>query len=139
MTGLNSIVDVIIPGDPLRSLPRASLTNFDEYLDRYSMLNLGSDFIAMLDKICEEKFGGRFADLNSNKRLQAVNACRSVNVRLFADFVTHLFRCYYTSPHVLLKIGAGSVPPFPLGNIIPEDDWTILESVYERGKFYRDI
>jgi hypothetical protein len=93
----------------------------------------------MLDKLCKEKFDHSFADMDSNERLAAINACKLVNVRLFSNFVTHLLKCYYTSPNVLVKIGAGSVPPFPLGNILLQDDLTILESVYERGKCYRDI
>jgi hypothetical protein len=139
MTRLDLIVDTLLPGDTSRSLPSAALTNFDTYLTRNSLETLGSDFVAMLDKLCKEKFDHSFADMDSNERLAAINACKLVNVRLFSNFVTHLLKCYYTSPNVLVKIGAGSVPPFPLGNILLQDDLTILESVYERGKCYRDI
>lgn len=139
VTKLDLIVDALVPGDASRSLPSASRIDFNQYLTRYSLETLGSDFIAMLDKLCNEKFERSFVEMNSDERLKAVNACKLVNVRVFSDFVTHLLKCYYTSPSVLVKIGAGSVPPFPTGNVIAQDEWTILESVYERGKCYRDI
>lgn len=139
MTGLDFIVDTLIPGDASRSLPPASRIDFDRYLANYSLEAVSSEFIAMLDQLCNEKFKRLFTELDSDEKLKAVNACKLINVRLFSDFVTHLLKCYYTSPTVLAKIGTGSIPPFPAGNIIAQDDWTILESVYERGKCYRDI
>jgi hypothetical protein len=139
MTGLDLIVDTLLPGDESRSLPPASRTDFDRYLTRLSLGYISTDFIAMLDKLCSEKFKSSFTDMNSDERIKAVDACKLVNVRLFSDFVTHLLKCYYTSPTVIVKIGAGSVPPFPAGNLMAKDDWTLLESVYERGKCYRDV
>ena len=97
------------------------------------------DFIQMLDKVCEEKIGGAFAFLDEIQKLQAINACKLEDVRLFSTMVGHLLKAYYTAPSVLMKIRSGSVPPFPGGNYLEEDDWSILESVYERGQIYREF
>jgi hypothetical protein len=40
---------------------------------------------------------------------------------------------------VLNSIQSGSVPPFPEGNYLENDDWEILGPVFERGKIYRTI
>ena len=61
------------------------------------------------------------------------------NVRLFSDFLKNVFRFYYSDIKVLTLINVGSSPPFPEGNIIEEDDWTMLIPVYERGSIYREF
>ena len=93
----------------------------------------------MLDKICEEKKGMAFVNLDEVQKMQAINACKLVDVRVFSAMVDHLLKAYYTAPSVLIKIKSGSVPPFPNGNPIEEDDWSILEPVYERGIVFREF
>jgi hypothetical protein len=139
MTDLHLIVDSLLPGDPDHSLPPASGTDFIRYLDRHSLQALAADFIEMLDKMCMDKFALAFDKMDPEQQLKAINACKVVNVRLFSGFVTHLLKAYYTCPIVLERIGAGSFPPFPQGNMMDHDDWTVLEPVYERGKCYRDV
>lgn len=139
MTDLNLIVDAVLPGDSDRSLPSASGTDFRRYLVRHSLQTLAADFVEMLDKLCVEKFDLEFEKMDEDQRLKAINACKVVNVRLFSGFVTHVLKAYYTCPIVLERIGAGSIPPFPQGNVMDHDDWTVLEPVYERGKCYRDV
>jgi len=46
-------------------------------------------------------------------------------------------RAYYTERRVLAQLSVGAVPPFPAGNEIAADDWTILEPVYLRGQIWR--
>jgi hypothetical protein len=138
MTDLELIVDTLLPGDQTLSLPSASQTNFWRYLINQSLQTLCSDFVEMLETLCTEKFKISFVEMNSSQRLDAINACKVVNIKLFSEFTIHLMKAYYTCPIVLEKIGAGSTPPFPEGNVIDQNDWLVLEPVYERGKCYRD-
>lgn len=139
MTDLNVIINTMLPGDAVLGMPSATSIDFDVYLKQHGLIDLSIDFIQMLDKVCEEKNGCAFAFLDEIQKLQAINACKLVDVRLFTTMVSHLIKAYYTAPSVLMKIRSGSVPPFPGGNSLEEDDWSILESVYERGQIYREL
>lgn len=139
MAELDQILDTFIPGNTSEGIPSASEIGFFEYLKQNSLQHVAFDLVEILDRVCMEDFRRSFIELDADERLQVLNACRTANLMVFTDFVTHLLRCYYTSPAVLKEVGAGSVPPFPSGNMMPEDDWTLLEPVYERGKCYRDV
>lgn len=137
MTDLKTVIDAMLPGDSVMGMPCASAIDFEIYLKQHNLNQLSFDFIQMLDKVCEEKRGMAFVDLDEAQKMQAINSCKLVDVRVFSAMVSHLLKAYYTAPSVLMKIKSGSVPPFPNGNSIEEDDWSILEPVYERGQVFR--
>lgn len=138
-TRLGIVADVILPGDSNLNMPSASKINLDQYLTRHQITYVAIDFLELLNTICIEKFKLSFYEIeDQSKQLYLINLCKLKNVRLFSTFVEHLFRAYYTSPNILMLIGAGSVPPFPQGNAMSSDDWEVLEAVYERGQIYRD-
>jgi hypothetical protein len=139
MTHLQVIIDAMLPGDPELGMPYASSIDFEAYLELHDLVGVADEFVRMLDKVCGYKFSVPFIDLAPEQKMQAINACKLVDVRVFSALVGHLLRAYYTSPTVLRRIGAGSIPPFPQGNSLPQDDWSILEPVYERGQVYREI
>jgi len=139
MNHLQVIIDAMLPGDPELSMPCASSINFQAYLVRHDLSDIANDFMRILDKVCIGKFSLSFVDLDHEQKMQAINACKLEDLRVFSGFVGHLLRAYYTSPLVLSRIGAGSIPPFPQGNSLPQDDWSILEPVYERGQVFREI
>lgn len=136
---ISLVIDTILPGDATLGLPPASETYFDKYVKTYSKYNLLEQFLGLLQRVSKDRFENTFEELSSADQLNAINACKNVDVRLFADFVTNLFRAYYSDYRVLQIIGSGSIPPFPEGNVLEGDDWDILESVYERGKIYRPV
>jgi len=139
MTHLHVIIDALLPGDSELGMPSASSIDFVAYLGRHNIVDIADEFVSMLDKVCDEKFSVSFIDLGATQKMQAINTCKLVNVRVFSSLVTHLLRAYYTSPGILMRIGAGSIPPFPQGNSLSPDDWSILEPVYERGQVYREV
>lgn len=120
-------------------MPSASSIGFEGYLIQNNLMELAIDFASMLDRVCEEKYGKEFQVLEMPEKMLAINNCKLVNVRVFSGFVSHLLKAYYTAPNVARQIGAGSVPPFPQGNFLMQDDWGLLEPVFERGKVYRDV
>jgi hypothetical protein len=136
---LNLIIDTILPGDHTLNLPPASQINLEIYVNNYSKQELLSEFLNLTNKVCLDKFATNFSELSDVDRLKALEACKSVNIRLFVDFITNLFRTYYTDVKVLEAINSGSIPPFPVGNVLENDDWGILEPVFERGRIYRSI
>jgi hypothetical protein len=132
------VLDTLLPGDAALDMPRASTLDFEGYQLRHRVTDQVDAFLDMLAKVARDKFGEPFESLDSTKRLAAINACKLVDVRLFSVFVTHVMRAYYSERRVLTQLSAGAVPPFPAGNQLAADDWTILEPVYLRGRIWRD-
>ena len=87
----------------------------------------------------KEKFSKDFRELNETQRISVLAASKLEDIRLFSAFLEHCFRAYYSDKRVLSILKVGSSPPFPEGNVLEEDDWTILMPVYERGSIYREF
>jgi hypothetical protein len=139
MTMLSEIINTMIPGDFSLGLPPASDAGVQNYFTQHGLSKLVDEFTQLLEEVAVVKCGQAFLSLDADARLQAINACKLANVRLFSAFLTQVLRAYYTAPEVLRLIGAGSVPPFPSGNELMLDDWSMLEVVFERGKVYREV
>jgi hypothetical protein len=139
MTISTLIINTILPGDACLGMPPASEAGVQSYFVQQGLTALTDDFVHLLQGVSIVKCGQSFLNLDSAARLQAINACKLANVRLFSAFLTQVFRAYYTAPEVLRLIGSGSVPPFPSGNELGQDDWSLLENVFERGQAYREV
>jgi hypothetical protein len=138
LTMLPAVIDTMLPGDACLGMPPASEAGVASYFAQHGLVTLVVDFTQLLEEVSIAKCGQAFLTLDAAARLQAINACKLANVRLFSAFLTQVLRAYYTAPAVLRLISAGSVPPFPSGNELPQDDWYMLETVYERGQAYRE-
>jgi len=136
---LNSILETIIPAEPERGLPSAAEIGFMTYCRQYALQGLSATFCAQVEATTQQELGEDFRTLDEDARLRVLNLCRSRDIRLFSSFITHVFRAYYSHLDVLARIGSGAVPPFPQGNSLASDDWTILEPVFQRGAMYRKV
>ena len=139
MKMLPAMIDTILPGDASLGMPPASEAGVATYFAQHGLATLVADFTQLLEGVALAKCGQAFLSLDAAARLQAINACKLANVRLFSAFLTQVLRAYYTAPEVLRLIGTGSVPPFPSGNELAQDDWSMLEVVFERGQVYREV
>ena len=115
MKMLPAMIDTILPGDASLGMPPASEAGVATYFAQHGLATLVADFTQLLEGVA------------------------LANVRLFSAFLTQVLRAYYTAPEVLRLIGTGSVPPFPSGNELAQDDWSMLEVVFERGQVYREV
>lgn len=139
MARIELILDTLIPADAELGMPAASRIGFDSYIQRYGIEDIVTRYGALADSLAQDKLARSFDSLDNEARLTILNASRSADIRLFSSFLTHVFRAYYSDRDVLERIGSGSVPPFPEGNPLDQDDWSCLEPVYERGQIFRDI
>ena len=131
------VLDSLIPGDTKLNMPSASILDFDSYEIKYGIQKIVIDFLLELTKISNDDFLKNFDELDQDQKMKVLKACRLKNIRLFSHFLKHVFRAYYSDKRVLSILKVGSSPPFPDGNEIDDDDWTILLPVYERGLIYR--
>lgn len=133
------ILETIIPSEPELEMPSAAEIDFDSYTVRYGLEEMVSKYLVLVDTLAHNKFMLPFSTLDSDARLAILNVSRRADIRMFSEFLTHVFRAYYTNRDVLKRIGSGSIPPFPDGNTIEQDDWSILEPVYSRGQIFRRV
>ena len=132
-----AILDAFIPADSELGMPSAADLDFAGYAARHGIGALTVALENLVEDLARSQHGEPFEALDEGCRLQVLQAARSRDFRGFSDFVTHLFRAYYSDRKVLSRLGAGAVPPFHEGNALEADDWSLLEPVYDRGPIYR--
>lgn len=140
MTGMMShLLDTILPGDIGLGLPPGSHVDMARYVSEQGIEDRVRAFLAMLDDTARDMDGADFAGLAPDRRLACVERAKRKDFRLANAVIVHCLKAYYTDPEVLRRLSAGAVPPFPDGNVLDDDDWSILEPVFERGPIFRPI
>ena len=136
---IDLLLDTILPADPDLNMPSAASLGLSEVVVGMATPAPLEEYTALLDQLADEIFGGNFASLDAEDRLQIVEKSKRKNNRLANTIILHCLKAYYTNETILKTLPAGAVPPFPEGNIMGEDDWSLLEPVYERGRIYRSV
>ena len=136
---LKLLIDTLLPGDILLKIPsgvQAGLINFLFDMGLNEHCNL---FLNALEEISKQKYLKDWFTLDASERLLCVEWIRRTNRQLSDEILTKCLQGYYSSLLVLNKINVGSIPPFPGGNHLNEDDWQLLENVFNKGAIYRNV
>jgi hypothetical protein len=136
---ISKLLNALIPPDQDLNMPGAGDLGLSHYLDQreaeaeiVKYINLLADEIKECKSVVMEQ-------LTSEDLLELMITVKKRNLRLFHSVVSHVFRAYYSHAQILVRLNSGSVPPFPSGNFLREDDWTMLEPVFNRGQIYRNV
>lgn len=81
--------------------------------------------------------GGAFADLPAERRLVVANELRSEGGQPLATLTRVILLCYYRDDRVMRSLGQEPRPPFPIGHLVEQGDWSLLDPVKQRAPFYR--
>jgi len=81
--------------------------------------------------------GGAFADLPAERRLAVANELRAEGGSALASLTRVILLCYYRDDRVMRSLGQEPRPPFPLGHVVEQGDWSLLDPVKQRAPFYR--
>jgi hypothetical protein len=81
--------------------------------------------------------GGAFADLSAERRLEVANALRAEGGPPLAALTRIILLCYYRDDRVMRSLGQEPRPPFPIGHVVEQGDWSLLDPVKKRAPFYR--
>ena len=138
---LKVIVNAIIPASDQFLLPGAAdpdifssiLTHANQYEDQ---LKKG---LAALNRQSEERFQASFIEsstMDQSKLLQELRDSRSTFVRTVLSIT---LQAYYLDPRVLESVDLQSRPPYPQGFNVEQGDWSLLDPVRKRKKFYREV
>jgi hypothetical protein len=140
---LRRLLDLMIPASGDGQLPSAG--SLDLYADRgrlddAALATLG-DGLSGIAALARERSGREFAALDDADAMALVNEYRAIAPQFFGVFVVQSAARYYQHDRVLIAIGLEPRAPFPLGNDIPEGDWSLLDPVRARaaarGPLYR--
>ena len=83
--------------------------------------------------------GCAFADLQSERRSEVAAAFREVGGAPLAALVRVVLLCYYRDDRVMRSLGQETRAPFPLGHVVEQGDWSLLDPVRARPPMYRVV
>jgi hypothetical protein len=81
--------------------------------------------------------GGPFASSGANARDAAVAALRTEGGPRLEVLHQIIPQCYHRDDRVMRAFGMEPRPPFPKGFEVEQGDWSLLDPVRARPKFYR--
>jgi hypothetical protein len=82
--------------------------------------------------------GGSIADLDVARRDAVVLAFRERGGLAAATMSRVILQCYYRDDRVVRSLGLEARAPFPKGHTLEQGDWSLLDPVRKRAKFWRD-
>jgi len=107
------------------------------FADIVKSLGRDRDDIGLALKRLAVLAGGAFADLPAERRLVVANELRAEGGSPFAALTRVILLCYYRDDRVMRSLGQEPRPPFPLGHVVEQGDWSLLDPVKKRAPFYR--
>lgn len=139
ITELELLLDTVLPGDEILGLPSARQAGVSSFLKNQGKLPLIIEYVDKLNSIAHIKYEKSWQSLDVGIRLQCIEISLRADLKLANSAISQLLKGYYSSETVLVQLNAGSVPPFPSGNVLKDNNWDLLESVFERGPIYRTV
>ncbi len=133
---LRCVAGLMIPASTAYQVPGAD----DPVIFADILASLGMDTadtlkaLAALDAIA----GGVFADQNPTAQNEAAAKLREIGGPELLSMGRVILQCYYRDDRVVRSLNLEARPPFPLGRTLAQGDWSLLDPVRARPKFYRE-
>jgi len=138
---LDVLMDLLIPASPDGRMPAARTLHL--YHDVTGMRPgdraLFEEGLAALDQRATELHGTTFARLPHEQAKRLVDALRDARAPFVQSFVAQTVGRYVAHPTVMPLLGLEARPMWPQGNVVAEGDWSLLDVVKQREKFYRKV
>jgi hypothetical protein len=132
---LQALFEYIIPSSQKLDMPSAAFIALSNIRFNDEDIQVFRNAINEITEITYSQFNS--TRLQYDKMDQVLDHFKKNSKRLYNEVAFKVFNYYYTDVNILRKIGNNSVPLFPDGNVIPDDDLLIFEDVYLRGVIYR--
>lgn len=75
-------------------------------------------------------------DVYARTDLETLSKTRTPEVNALVSIAV---QCYYRDDRVMASLAMEPRPPHPIGFEVPQGDWSLLEPVRQRGRYYRDV
>jgi hypothetical protein len=132
---LRCVAQMMIPASAAHAVPGADDdTIFADILD-----SIGRDAAPVRQALLQLDAlgGGNFPDLDLARRRAAVAALQDAGGLPLTALTRVVVQCYYRDDRVMRSLGMEVRPPFPKGFEVEQGDWSLLDPVRKRDKFYR--
>ena len=130
------LVGHMIPSNSEFDMPGAD----DPQIFSDILRSIDRDRAMLSEALCvvNEIAGGRLADLPRPEQAQRLVDFRGRYPKFTRVLESATARCYYRDDRVMASIGMEVRPSFPLGFVVEQGDWSLLDPVRSRGKIYRN-
>jgi len=134
---LRCLARLIIPPSAKYGVPGAD----DDTIFADIIASIGRDFdtvraaLAMLRTTA----GGSFAALAPAHRAEVAAKLRAERRRDVGVLTRIVLLCYYRDDRVMTSLGQEVRPPFPIGHVVEQGDWSLLDHVKSRKPFWRRV
>ena len=81
--------------------------------------------------------GQPLASLDPARREAAAMELRAKGGAAVATLIRIVLQCYYRDDRVVRSLGLEPRPPYPLGHVLEEGDWSLLDPVRARRPLWR--
>jgi len=81
--------------------------------------------------------GSPLADLDPARREAVALELRAKGGAAVATLIRIVLQCYYRDDRVVRSLGLEPRPPYPLGHVLEEGDWSLLDPVRARSPMWR--
>jgi hypothetical protein len=137
---LRALADAVIPPSDEFAVPGAGDECICKAIIRDAKKQLGrlTDALAAANAIAQAGHGKLFADLDAPARGAAAEAFRAGHTAAAVHFATLVAQCYYRDDRIMESLGMEARPPHPQGYEVPQGDWSLLDSVRQRTRLYRE-
>ena len=82
--------------------------------------------------------GGAFTALDQARAETMLETLQAQDTADVATLGRVILQSYYRDDRVILSLGFEPRAPFPKGNVLEQGDWSLLDPVRARPKFWRD-
>jgi hypothetical protein len=132
---LAAISACIIPASERYRVPGAD----DPAIQADMLATLGRDASAVLQALEQltQLAGGPFAALPPDRRTAVAQQLRAAGGSAVATLTRVVLQTYYRDDRVVRSLGLEPRAPFPLGHVLEDGDWTLLDPVKARPPMWR--
>jgi hypothetical protein len=133
-TDLAAIAGCIIPASERYGVPGAD----DPAIQADMLATLGRDRGAVeraLEQLTDLA-GGPFSALPANRRADVAQQLRAAGGPAVAVLVRVVLQTYYRDDRVVRSLGREARAPFPLGHVLEDGDWSLLDPVRARAPMW---
>jgi len=128
---LHTVAAMIVPASDEYKVPGAD----DPAIQADMLATLGRDakLVAVALDHLARLAGQPFAELDAARRDAVAQEFRSSGGPAAATLVRVVLQCYYRDDRVLRSLGLEPRAPFPMGYVLPDGDWSLLDPVKARA------
>ena len=138
---LQILVGLMIPASREYGVPGADdPAIFDEIVVAAKAdFSLVADGLKALEDLSIPYHGEGFAALDDSSRVEVAHDFARAQAPYVSAIVTIAAQYYYSDARVMRALGMEVRAPFPEGFAVEQGDWSLLDPVKQRPKFYRKV